>query len=113
MGCSVHSETGVVRGPGVTEFGALYHVHPDTGIRLEGFQIPRWDECRRLAEEVSDLFPDIRFIGWDFALTPDGWCVVEGNSKAEFVEQLTEGRGTKRELEGTIGWKPDREFWWE
>ena len=43
------------------------------------------------------------YIGWDFALTPDGWEPVEAN-RGEFVaQQVTLQRGLRREFETACG----------
>ncbi len=46
-------------------------------------------------------------------LTPQGWCVLEGNYSGEFIYQMINGRGYKKDFEALIGWKYDKDFWWE
>jgi len=62
-------------GPG----NVTFHEHPDTGVRIDGFRIPRWKETVSLAEETAVKFLPIRFVGWDVAITPNGSFIVEGN----------------------------------
>ena len=52
------------------------------------------------------------YVGWDLVLTPQGWCVMEGNYSGEFIFQMINGRGYKKEFEELIGWKYEKEFWW-
>jgi hypothetical protein len=47
--------------------------------------------------------PSMTYIGWDLALTPDGWEPVEAN-RGEFVaQQMTQGRGLRKEFEKMCG----------
>ncbi len=111
----VDPKTGVIKGKGIPESGELFEVHPDTGVRIEGFQIPEWDALIEMATDLMlNVMPDIRYVGWDMALSKKGWCVVEGNWAGEFVgDQLGQGHGLRREFEEMIGWKPAQTYWWE
>lgn len=111
----IDPETGVIVGKGVPESGELFEVHPDTGVRIEGFQIPKWDELIEMATDLMlNVMPDICYVGWDMALSKKGWCVVEGNWAGEFVgDQLGYERGLRKEFEELIGWKPNKTYWWE
>lgn len=111
----IDPQTGKISGKGIPESGELFEYHPDTGVRIEGFQIPKWDELIEMANDLMlNVVPDIRYVGWDMALSKNGWCVVEGNWAGEFVgDQLGQGRGLRKEFEEMIGWKPNKEFWWE
>ena len=40
----IDPETGIVITDGVQENGNVYKVHPDSGITIKGFQIPKWNE---------------------------------------------------------------------
>ena len=60
-----------------------------------------------------NAIPDYGYVGWDLVLTPDGWCVMEGNYSGEFTFQLINGRGYKKEFEELIDWKYEKTFWWE
>ncbi|MBO4870028.1 MAG: hypothetical protein J5585_09995 [Clostridia bacterium] len=109
----IDPETGVVITDGFQESGKTFKVHPDSGITIKGFQIPQWDELIVFVNEIMDAMPGYRYIGWDIVLTPDGWCVMEGNYSGEFIFQMINGRGYKKEFEDLIGWKYDKDFWWE
>jgi hypothetical protein len=109
----IDAETGVVISDGYQENGNVYKVHPDSGITIKGFQIPKWDELIKTVDEIMALLPGYGYIGWDLVLTPHGWCVMEGNYSGEFIYQLINRRGYKREFEELIGWKYEKESWWE
>ena len=57
-----------------------YSVHPDTKSSAVGFQVPRWQELIDLTKQLHTRFDRIRLVGWDMALTDEGWIVVEANS---------------------------------
>lgn len=78
------SDTGVIVGTS-DENGMSYSVHPDTGYPLLGFQIPRFEEAVALAKELAFVCPKVRYVGWDLALTPNGWIMIEGNADGGFV----------------------------
>ena len=50
---------------------------------FEGFRIPYWNEVRELVKNVHAKLPDIRSIGWDVAITPNGPVLIEGNDNWE------------------------------
>lgn len=73
--------------------GRDYIEHPTTGHRLIGFSIPRWDEAIALVTELACRKPTIRYCGWDVALTPNGWIMIEGNESAELSVMQAFGCG--------------------
>ena len=76
---AIDPQTGVLITDGVDEVGHTYPVHPDSGLTFKGWQIPRWQELLQLAEKAHRSIPAHKYIGWDFALTDDGWVLIEGN----------------------------------
>ena len=95
---NVEPSTGICFTAGVDEVGQEYLRHPDTGKVIPGFQIPKWEEALALARKLARLVEGARYVGWDLALTPSGWVVVEGNSRGQFVMQIADKRGRMREL---------------
>ena len=81
------------------EFHHVYTVHPDTGIPIVGFEIPLWKEACELAKQLASLIPDCPFVGWDFALTDNGWIMVEGNYGPLLIWQIAVGKGIREEFE--------------
>lgn len=63
------------------ETGALtwYADHPETGARIEGFILPRWQEIKTNMLKFCRSLPFLRHVGWDLALTIDGFKILEGN----------------------------------
>lgn len=80
--------------------GNKCETHPDSGMRIIGFQIPRWDEAIELAKKLCLVVPKVRYVGWDLALTDKGWVVIEGNDKGMFEGiQITLQKGFRPYLD--------------
>ena len=93
---SVNIDTGVIKTVGYREDGTEYACHPDTGEKIIGTTIPKWDECSRLVEKLANVVPEQRYVGWDLALTENGWCMIEGNDRAMFTAiQMCEKHGVR------------------
>ncbi len=54
--------------------------HPRTGVALDGFRIPFWEDACALVERAAIAFLPLRTIGWDVAITADGPLLIEGNA---------------------------------
>lgn len=76
------SENGVLCGKAIGHHDTIT-VHPDTGVVFAGIQLPYWNEVRDLVRRVHEKLPDIRSIGWDVAITPEGPVLIEGNDNWE------------------------------
>lgn len=100
--CAIDKTTGKIAAT-IDENGNRYDVHPDSGLPLIGFQIPRWSEALDLAKELAQVVPSNRFTGWDLALTEAGWIMVEGNARGQFVGwQIPYQKGFRNEMEGYL-----------
>ena len=76
----VDPQTGIVIGGGVNITGARgIYFHPATNTQVIGFQIPHWDQVIAMVKEAAGIPKDIRYIGWDIAITDDGCDMVEAN----------------------------------
>ena len=113
MDACINPETGVVETKGYKEDGEAFECHPNTGIKIVGFQIPRWNELLSIAKEVACSLDGVNYVGWDFVLTPNGWCIMEANYDGDFMWQMCYGKGMRQEFEKLIGWKMDKDFWWQ
>lgn len=76
---TILDEEGVARHPAFDEFGGVFSIHPLTGVSIVGFQVPQWESVARLADTLAREVPEIPYVGWDIAITPQGPVVVEGN----------------------------------
>ena len=80
----------------------LFEKHPDTGTQFEGNSIPRWDELNALSEKVVRVVPEQKQVGWDFALSKNGWVMVEGNSSPG-LQSLDLDHGLRPLVTSTFG----------
>ena len=67
------------------ESGNIYDTHPDSKEQIVGIRVPFWEEAKRLVEILAGIIPSVRYVGWDLALTDNGWVMIEGNDKGMFV----------------------------
>ncbi len=111
INASVNASTGVLDTDAQNEYLDFFTNHPNTQVKIKGFQVPEWASLVSMVKELALKFEEINYIGWDMVLTPNGWCVMEANPEGEFLGQLYHKRGMKKEFEKIIGWKPEKEFW--
>ncbi|HEY0970331.1 MAG TPA: sugar-transfer associated ATP-grasp domain-containing protein [Gemmatimonadales bacterium] len=71
--------TGRMVGPGLMLRGGVVTHHPDSGIALDGFEIPHYERAIELAVRLHGELPGLHSIGWDLAMTDDGPVFIEGN----------------------------------
>lgn len=110
----IDPETGIINTNGYLEDGNYIEYHPDSKVKILGFQIPKWDELVKTAKEVANLMdPSINYVGWDFVLTPNGWVIMEGNFYGDTMWQMCYQKGMKEDFENLIGWKPEKQYWWQ
>ena len=98
--------TGYLVTDGYDEYGIKYCKHPDSSVTFKNYKLEKWDQLISICLEASSLIPSVRYIGWDLALTPDGWIIVEGNGGGQMIgPQTVFERGLKREINQMIGRK--------
>ena len=56
----------------------VFYKHPDTQTILADYQLPHFDDAKKLVVKASKVLP-LRIAGWDIAITPDGPVVIEVN----------------------------------
>lgn len=78
--CPIDQETGKIAGCAHTSALINYDVHPYTGVKLEGFQLPYVPEAIALTKKAALVVPQVRYIGWDVCVTPSGPAIIEGNT---------------------------------
>lgn len=101
---AVDEKTGQITTAGRSEHNEVYEVHPDTGVQIKGGRIPHWNELKDMVEKLVQILPDQRYVGWDLALSKDGWVLVEGNSGGQFVgPQISLKKGIRSVVDRTFG----------
>ncbi len=99
--CALDPETGVVVGA-ATEERVFYTEHPDTHEPLVGFRVPYYEQAVELAKELAEVVPQCRLVGWDLALTEDGWDLVEANTGPTVLVQIASQVGVRRQYEALL-----------
>jgi hypothetical protein len=81
LGIALSSE-GFLLPPAVRKnpFSEVCERHPITGHMLSGFQLPYVEEIKALARQSALRIPQVRSVGWDIAVRPEGPCLIEGNN---------------------------------
>ncbi len=82
--------------------GNTLPVHPETGEQILGFQVPDYDKLVAFVNELAQVVPSNRYTGWDVALTPDGWLLVEANARGQWGAQIMLQQGFRAEVEGYL-----------
>lgn len=85
FGAFIDVETGKIITDGIDWKGTGVLKHPDSNITFKGYQIPKWDEAVKMAQELAGEMSEMHCVGWDLALTDDGWVLVEGNARPQCV----------------------------
>ena len=104
LAAPINANSGIIEGPGVYSDMTREpeELHPITGVRIVGLQIPFWQETLSLVREASFLHPENRSVGWDVVITPEGPGLIEGNHDwCKLVWQLPVNRGLKDRLDRT------------
>lgn len=84
ISAAVDINTGVIISEGTRQNGERFYFHPNTGVQIIGRQIPRWEELNRMVEDIVMVRPQLKIVGWDFALSENGWLLIEGNTLPSF-----------------------------
>jgi hypothetical protein len=79
MTSKVSVETGEVVEEAVNKEGKTFAKHPTTGTPIKGFKIPYFEEAKKMVIEAAKESKEVRYIGWDVAITENGPVLVEGN----------------------------------
>lgn len=79
------AETGFYLPPG--EPPQFLPEHPDTGAAVQGTVVPRWREILAELNRTMLRLPGLHWVGWDVAVTPDAFTVVEGNGGTDITFQ--------------------------
>ena len=102
IAATVDTETGEVVTHAADLDANVYPVNPYSGMAMKGFKLPHWDKILETCRKTYDRVPDVNLIGWDFAITPDGVDLIEGNPGASYVvaqiPRVEERIGLRREM---------------
>ena len=79
IGYDFDIKTGVCVGYGRDKKNNPYIFHPDSNVQMVGYCLPNFENLRKTIIELSHKVPEARFVGWDIAITPNGYELVEMN----------------------------------
>lgn len=85
-GCiyEVDNLTGTICSASYSKKYEVSEYHPGTQIRMIGRKIPYWEELKKLVAAAHKDLPQIKFIGWDVAITENGPELIEGNHHPDY-----------------------------
>lgn len=72
-------KTGKLKEFGYDYFFQKYDKHPNTDIIFKDYEIPYFNEVTDLVKKAAKLFPKIKSLGWDVAITPSEPLIIETN----------------------------------
>jgi predicted ATP-grasp superfamily ATP-dependent carboligase len=100
----IDEKTGVIYTRGIDIKGNRYIFHPDTGVKIVGYELPDWAQLLDVAKKAMErLRPITRYIGFDLACTEKGWIIVEINPFPQiYSQQISTGHGNRKELERLV-----------
>lgn len=76
----VNLETGSIDKTGISYYDSMCpRIHPITKEEIVGIKIPFFEELKNEIRILSKKFPDFRYLGWDIAITEEGFDIIELN----------------------------------
>ena len=107
MAARIDLKSGRLLTVGADKQGNTFTKHPMTDTSIIGFTIPYWEEAKAMCMEAAAMIPQMRFVAWDVAITPDGPTFIEGNSFPshaipQFAAHYPDGIGILPEFEKFI-----------
>ncbi len=102
LAAPINIKTGIVEGPGVYSDITKKEesIHPVTGEKIEGFQIPFWKDTIKMVTSAALYSQENKSVGWDIAITEEGPELIEANHNwCKLLWQLPVKQGLKKELE--------------
>ena len=88
-------ENGVVLYPACDDFGNAYDKHPVTGVNIVGFKVPFHEEAKELIKKAGKVVPQVRYVGWDVAISDKGPMIIEGNEYCGLFQNKASTNPTK------------------
>lgn len=106
------SEDGVIDKPLYTNvpLESIITKNKLTGFDYMGFQIPMIKELKELAIKAASLHKELRYIGWDIAISEDGPLIIEANEFPgpdlfQTYIHMKDGKGFVKAFEDKMGIK--------
>ncbi|MCQ2455138.1 MAG: hypothetical protein MJ090_03215 [Clostridia bacterium] len=89
LGATIDIESGIVCTPAYDFYRNKYYFHPESNKKIIGFEVPNFDEVKRVATEGAKKAYQATLIGWDIAVTEEGACIIElNNTPGTMITQM-------------------------
>lgn len=84
--------SGIIEGKGIDMSMEEYIYHVGTSIQMIGRKIPFWDDVIDIVKRSASEIKEVRYIGWDVAVTNNGVDIIEANHNpdTDFLEFIGE-----------------------
>lgn len=73
------NDEGKVIVPAIDQNDQIYKIHPITKKTIIDFEVPFYQEACELVKQASKVVPEVKYIGWDVAISNAGPVIIEGN----------------------------------
>ncbi|TGY96349.1 hypothetical protein E5329_09975 [Petralouisia muris] len=85
---------GIIDSSGINGELHRFEVNPYSGKKLQGFQVPYWNEAKEMVVKSAQRLSENNIVGWDVAITEQGPVLLEGNpDQGTGVIQMCDGKG--------------------
>lgn len=103
MTAEIDLETGVIMTAAADHAGRQYIVHPTTGEIIVGLKIPYWEEVKEMVLKAAEVTPEVKYVGWDVAVTANGPIIIEGNTCGSLqIQQFPQHMGNRFKYEEVL-----------
>lgn len=82
VGYNFDLETGVCNMYGRDKKNRPYVCHPGSNVQMVGFKLPNFEQLKDYVIALTKVYPAARYVGWDIAITPNGYELIEMNCPA-------------------------------
>ena len=72
-------ENGYVYTEAIDREDNIFAEHPISKHKIVGFKIPMFEEAVELVKKAAKVVPEVRYVGWDVAISDNGPMIIEGN----------------------------------
>ncbi|MEI6821632.1 MAG: sugar-transfer associated ATP-grasp domain-containing protein [Bacteroidota bacterium] len=76
----IDPETGKMAEYAYTKYHTIHYEHPDTKFVYKDAKFSNWEEVKDFVLIVATKFRDIKYLGWDIAVSDKGPVVIEINN---------------------------------
>ena len=65
--------------PAIDRDDNIFYEHPISKIKIVGYEIPNYDKAIDLVRKCAKKMPEVKYVGWDVAITESDAVIIEGN----------------------------------